>query len=306
MKSAMKRMKTLRCAAVIGAAALLLTGCAKETNLSDRYGEFFKYTFGDDYQFTFARNESDGNHARDYYNLTYRGLSGVMGTREFEIIPYSDGDYSEDFSKEAYYQYQLEELIQEEIIDNGQQQFFDQLLKPNVTKAKQGEISTKLGENGDDGWMIVFPSMLCWTYDEDEASQAVARQMLEAGTGIQVSKTDLKAVLEDERFFLAVSVYLDPEADISDYEQRMRAVLDEMKQITDKPQNYSFVVKQNAPEGSGESGKIIIQEYCILGEQVDYDERKAAYDAKKEDDDIDGYSIRRDARDCLLAKYRNS
>lgn len=67
--------------ALLCAGALLLTGCGRETDLSKRYPDYFKYSFGDGAKFTYQKNDDD-DEDHDSYLLEFTDSTGYTVSYE--------------------------------------------------------------------------------------------------------------------------------------------------------------------------------------------------------------------------------
>ena len=305
----MRTIQRLRTAVSLCAAAavLALSGCAKQTDLSDRFGDYFKYTFGDDYQFSFVEHEenelpSGKKESWDNYNLMYRSVSGSMGAKKVSVFSYKDSEFRDEYTEDAFYTEELETLIGDEVYELTRQALKDQVLTQCFPALQQGQ-NGQLGENGSDGVLLTMTMLIGTAASDDKTEQAIFRKRLEPGTGIRLSSFDLKTALEDETIFTQIVVSLNPEADAAAYTEQLQTAIAKIKGITDKMQNYGFAVKQyQPPESEDQSLKTVWCEYCILGEVLDKD----AIDARKAaSSDPENYTIQSDIRDSLRAKYQS-
>ena len=294
--------KKLFAAAVIGASALMMTACAKKTDLFARYPKIVKHCFGEDCKLTYIRSTKLSAYTTDDYRLEYKDHTGktrVYSEDHFSIIPYDKETDADDYTEEEYYLGELELLAEEQLSTVFSDELFEQMIRSDIPSAYPDGKYIKLGAGGMDGNMLFGIGMLGSVCADDPEFQALGKEMLDADNGIAVCKADLNSIAQDERIRCMISVTLTEGADTAEYQKAFDAFLADFRKIG--PVNYTFVLRgKKAAEDGTINTSVILREDCILGEQIDAEARRAAWT-------YDGdYSIQADTTYSLIEKRKQS
>ncbi|MBR6420997.1 MAG: hypothetical protein IKS42_11735 [Oscillospiraceae bacterium] len=292
----MKRNKT---APALAAAMLLLTGCIgrKETDLSKRYPDYFKYSFGEDSSFKFGEREK-GDPSRDVYYLSYSFPGGVkrdpiLPESRIEIIPYKESVSADKKTEDEYYLSYLELLLEDEVSDIFRLGF-SSLLKPHFDSLAETSVGLlQFGSGSKDGSIFVSVLPLFNVGDKDEACREQAMTLYQPGTGLKICEQTMESLAQNDQLAVTVLVRLSEDADAAAYTAQFEALTEEFLAIN--PQNYSLILKQKTGSGEDETAgsRTLSAAYGILGEPIDYAAHAAAHG--------EGYLLINDMRESWLA-----
>ena len=291
----MKQLKQLGFAAVC-AAVMLLTGCigSHDTDLSKRYPDFFKYTFGSDYSFRFSKHVK-GDYPYDVYYLSYGDKhEPLLPETEVEITPYENSMASADRTEEAYYLSYLEQLVEEEITDIFRLDF-PGIIKPHfgLSLAADSRGIFRFGDGCKDGTILITVLPLFNVDDENESYRALAMPLYQPETGLKICGQSMKSLAQNDQFVVTVLIRLSADVSPSQYTEKFKAVTADYLALN--PQNYTLILKQEGEDGSG--GDKTLDLVCgILGEPIDYEAHAAAHGK--------GYVFVNEVREAWLAKYQ--
>ena len=281
--------KYFRLAAAVGAGALLLTGCAKDTDLSARYGDYMKYCFGADYTFEcFTTDE----HDYDYYNLTYHDSTGKLrttdGSADIMIMPYDKRRSSKtDLSEEDYYANYLDAVVTGQIAGIYEDGLKEKVLKP-CFPSYNPDPKAIIGNLGNASLIVQSKTLFTRSDANDAALPSVAGRLVPE-TGWKVCAADFRSLASDPEWFVTITVTVDDGADPQPYIKQMQDAETRYRAEAQTPQNYSMIVKQKQ---SGDS-EALWRSDSVLGEYVVYER------CKEVDSD---FTPLRDAREKLLTK----
>lgn len=281
---------------------LLLTAClfTRDTDLSKRFPDYFRYTFGEDYSFKFAEREK-GSTPHDIYSLSYSFPGGakrdpILPESSVEIIPYKESVSAEKKTKDEYYLSYLELLIEHEMSDMFRLGFTG-LLKPHFPSLAEtsGGLLT-FGSGKKDGSVYVSVLPLFNVGDKDEACRAQAMTLYQPGTGLQMCKQTMETLAQNDQLAAVVLVSLSEDADAEAYTKEFEALTEEFLALN--PQNYSLILKQKTGSSEDETAgyQTLSAAHGILGEPIDHEARAAAYG--------EGYMLINDMRESWLAKHQ--
>ncbi|MBQ5335208.1 MAG: hypothetical protein J6Z45_04595 [Oscillospiraceae bacterium] len=303
----MKITKAFRLSAAVGA-AVLLTACTKETDLSQRYPEFLQYCFGDRCSIHYEKKAS----SQDRYSIEYwmpfaeggtpdemtvqadDGLYYEVCSRSYGIEPYKKSGYADVCTKEEYYDLQLESLVEEELQNRYCDLMTERIIQPHLAETITEDTesgSYRFGTEGQNGKIILRVAPLI-NYSDPE-SEVIKNELFSPGTGIQICRPDFAQLLQDERLSCILWMGVNPDEDMAAYEEKFRNIAADFRQLGAK--NYTLLLRKGISDGS-----IVFREDCILGEPVDFDARKAAWTGG------DDYTITADQSRCLIEKRKNT
>ena len=267
----MKKRAIIRSALLAASAMFALTGCGtRGTDLSKRYPEFFRYSFGENYTFKFRERYKTGNGTKNtipcdsyLYNYTTENNIWRMGGEGFfSLSPYQSGLHPQEQTEDDYYLGKLEELVQNEIRMIFQAGFSSKIAGPYL--------------GWDYGISDSTESMqpLFSVGDETEEAREAARTLLQPETGVQLCTATTESIVQDDRFYLYLRVRLNPGEDPARYLETMQAAAAEYRSM--HPQNYLFLLNQWADDAEDMSAmKTLFCEYGILGETTEFDPRSS-------------------------------
>ena len=286
----------------VTAAALLLTGCmfSRGTDLSKRYPDYFRYTFGEDYTCKFAEHEK-GDPSRDVYTLSYSFPGGVkrdpiLPESSVEIIPYKESVSADKETEDEYYLSYLELLLEDEVSDIFRLGF-SSLLKPHFDSLAETSVGLlQFGSGSKDGSIFVSVLPLFNVGDKDEACREQAMTLYQPGTGLKICEQTMESLAQNDQLAVTVLVRLSEDADAAAYTAQFEALTEEF--LAFNPQNYSLILTQKTGGGEDETAgsRTLSSAYGILGEPIDFEARAAAHG--------EGYMLINDMRESWLAKHQ--
>ena len=274
----MKHSIRIILAAAVGAGALLLTGCTRDTDLSARYPEFMKYCFGDDYTFEYIPNEEAG-YGYDDYRLTYCDHTGTLRTVQnitTTIEPYKaykkgeNGDYGDVFADaDTYYKSLLVTMVEDILFEQISREFRENVIKPDFpdvdTEANVSELPDGAEYFGAVLQMLPFDAE---SYPNDPKYE-VLYNLTQPGKGYQLCKADLSSTLNSDLWHMTSRLTVPKGKDAAPYVEKMKAAYERFLQMTDHPQNYSFsVVQERVDEDGDETTEQVWNVEVLLGEAV--------------------------------------
>ena len=262
-------MRQRKYLAVCTAAMLLLTGCGgngtkkRETDLSQRYPDYFKYCFGEDAKFSFDSSYK----GLDSYELTYHDHTGVLRERTVTVPQYDPERESANYStKEEYYNSRMISCVADEMERVAWFGFAHDVLEPNLK-----------GHLQDNGFWRCDTEryMLVANFQEIVGEKRVADERLKVGSGWQVCTADWKTVVSDELEYVVISVTISPDADAADYKERFTKVVNEYLTCTDQPKTVNMSLRQTTD--SEHESRVILEKNVVLGTARSTDANARAY-----------------------------
>jgi len=242
----MKHTKFMRM--TVAAAALLLTACAKDTDLSARYAEFMEYCFGDDYTFEYVPN-IEADYEYDDYRLTYRDHTGTLHTVQnimTAIQPYKKYKKEENepafADADEYYSSMLVTLVEDTLQTVISREFRETVIKPEFSDVDtQGAVSEL-----PDGAEYVGAVLQMLPFDAsshpNDPQYEVLYNLTQPGKGYQLCKADLSSTLNSDLWYAFSRLKVPTGKDAAPYVEKMKAAYERFLEMTDHPQNYSFSV----------------------------------------------------------------
>ncbi|MBQ8920958.1 MAG: hypothetical protein IJ060_02210 [Oscillospiraceae bacterium] len=279
--------RRLRLAAALGALLLMLTGCgtkknpegggnlhlseleiqeepaARETDLSQRFADYFQYCFGEDASFSYQETDDSGY---DRYLLEYKDRTGTLRTSEREIQSYRlRGEAEWDMSEDAWYSYDMEALTYwelEAVFLEG----FDSLLEQELG----------VHHSPTDGWeyngevvqIMTAVSTDSYYAPDDAVRERALHAHIAPGTGWQVCNADWKSVAADERMVIRCIVNIAYDADADAYTEKLNRIIEAYEHAGETPQNYHFVLQQNDTADGGGT-HTVTEKGVAFGEEID-------------------------------------
>lgn len=237
----------------------------RETDISKRFPEYFKYCFGEDATYTYLRTDEDDDS--DYYELTYHDHTGALRTREYYTFPYGE-EQAEDYpNAEEYYASEMEYLAQEELARIFEREFSQEVLG----KYLNGHV----GENGyweseTDHVIItrtvgVYIGQTMFLSPDDPVGQRLAHAHIEPGTGWQVCTADWKTLAADEEWYMLFRLRIPEDADAELYSEKLRQIMAEYQSCNEEPQSFSFILVQD----DAESQHTVERISYVMDEEID-------------------------------------
>ena len=285
-------MKNIRqiCTVLLGTGALLLTGCAKDTDLSARYDDFMKYSYGEDYQFEFV--DPDGNAINiDNYKLKFHDHSGRLHTEDVWIFPYSEVNDSEtELSKKEYYDTQAEAVLITSIGNICKDEMEAKVVQPCFPSYEPDMINT--GGDLDGAFMhLVSIPLFSWSEGAKEELSEL-RERLDPQTGWQVCRADLVSVAQNPEWYVAMTLDIDEGVDPAPFLAQMKEAEQRFLEEVQTPQNFAVFVSRK------QNGKTerLYHSFYVFGEKIDAEKRLA---------ENPGYQPLGEAREKQLAKKQS-
>lgn len=295
----MKKRAGIRAALLAASAMFMLTGCGtRGTDLSKRYPEYFRYTFGSDYRFRFAERVK-GDYPYDVYSLTYGDKhEPILPASSIEITPYEHSAASEDLTEEAYYLSYLQSLISNEAADTFRLGF-SSLIKNNfglgLAQASDGIFYFFSDDGSRDGTIYISVLPVFSVDSDDERDVEQAKMLYEPDTGLQICAQSMQSLAQNDQYIVTVLVKLAADVSPVQYKDKFKALVEEYRSVN--PQNYAFILKQDADSENSDGGNGALDlAYGILGEPIDYKAHAEAYGK--------GYMFAKDVRESWRAKYQ--
>ena len=260
----MKYLKPSKCLTAAGI-MLLLTGCARETDLSARFPDYLQYSLGADYK-TELLTDGGGKNP-DKWQFTYHDHTGAeRKTQGFSVSPYDRRSKSfKDWTEEEYYSLRVLQLASWEIADIAYTEVTEEIFKPHFPEFN--------GKNCEDGNLgsaklsIVPMTAIDFAMDTDKDDYAILQTCIAPGTGWQICTADWKTVANSADWYYFVSVDAEEGADAAKYTAQMQDALRDFKEQAGAAQNYTFFVRQM------KDGKPVTvwQENAVLGKLTEGD-----------------------------------
>ena len=275
------------------AAMLLMTGCggSHDTDLSKRYPEFFRYTFGSDYRFKFSEHVK-GDYPYDVYYLSYGDKhEPLLPESRVEITPYENSMASADRTEEEYYLSYLELLVEEEITDIFRLDF-PGIIKPHfgLSLSKDSNGILTFGDGCKDGSILITVLPVFNVDHENAAYRELAAKLYQPDTGLKICAQSMESLAQNDQFIVTVLIRLSADVSPAQYTDKFKAVAEDYLALN--PQNYTLILKQKGEDGSGD--KTLDLACGILGEPIDYEAHAEAHG--------NGYVFADDVREAWLAK----
>ncbi len=283
------------------AAAVLLTGCGgnpgssqninggdlhdqievqevRETDISKRFPEYFKYCFGEDATYTYLRTDEDDDS--DYYELTYHDHTGALRTREYYTFPYGEEQAEVYPNAEEYYAAEMEYLASDEMDNIFRREFSQEVLE----KYLDGHWEEKTGWVSDTESLILLPVVGVYIgqimiLSDDPVGQRLAHAHIEPGTGWQVCTADWKTLASDEQWYLTFSLWIPADSDADAYTEKIHQIIADYQSCKGGPQSFSFSLRQG--DGGSDIHTVNLVTY-IMGEEIDLSEMGEDYHPMKE------------------------
>jgi len=248
----------------------------RETDISKRFPEYFKYCFGADATYTYQRTDSD--RECDVYELTYRDHTGTLRTAESIISRYdpNDSELAERWpTEELYYRADMEDLVWDELNHIFRREFGKEVLEPNL----EGHYLDESDRWDSDTEQIFYSSLPVFFDDglfDHSNGDPVGRRIVEAhtepGTGWQVCTADWKSIVCMEDMWVTVDLIVPEDADTDTYSERMDRIADAFKGCSDQPESGrsgSFLVKQTYDQDGETKYERLYTKQLLFGEETD-------------------------------------
>ena len=249
----------------------------RETDISKRFPEYFKYCFGADATYTYQRTDPDQDC--DVYELTYHDHTGTLRTAESIISRYDPNDSEQaEFwpTEELAYRADMENLVWDELNHIFRREFGKEVLEPNLEGHYLDE-----SDRWDSDTEQIFYSTLPVFYSvgwgkyyskDDPVAQRLVEAHTEPGTGWQVCTADWKSVACMEDMCVTFSLIVSEGADTDAYCERMDRIADAFKSCSDQPESGrsgSFLVKQEYDQDGETKYERLYTKQLLFGEETD-------------------------------------
>ena len=291
MKHPNRRCFAAACAAVM----LLLTGCGnkRETDLSARYPDYFKYSFGDSCRFSYVRTRKTGDVPNDLYQMEYYRADGKLRTVGEDMLVFQtwkDSGYENTCPEDTFYLSELELLVDAEITSIFKTELCLKIFQKYFPFAKLEENNNNISL-GNDGSIMATAATVCSVMSSDPDEAEIARSMYDPENGVCVCKYDLSSVVQDGRYFCMVYMMLKESADTEKYNQPFQDAMAELKALG--VQNLSAFIRQEQSEAAAR--RQVYRVDYMLGTTVPVGELQKD----------DNYSVLGDMRERVIAKYKS-
>ena len=290
-----------RYAAALLAGVLLLTGCGagnsvpdqdsggdlhdmievqkvRETDISKRYPEYFKYCFGEDATYTYL--ESDSENHWDYYELTYHDHTGALRKEENRTAVYGEKEAKKFPTAEEYYAREMEKLAKGQLNQIFKFEFGHEILE----KYLDGHYNDAGHWESDTEQLLLTPVMpvyICQDYlltPDDPVGQRLAHAHIQQGTGWQVCKADWKTIAADEQWYVSILIHISKSADAAAYQEKIRKIMEAYRAAASQPK--SFTIKLNQYDSEDETDSHLVSGYTeVLGEKIGREGKDETYSA---------------------------
>ena len=280
------------------AAAVLLTGCgannsvpdqnsggdlhdmievqeARETDISKRYPEYFKYCFGEDAKFELLDTDEEQN---DHYHLTFHDHTGAERTVNTYIHPYAAEDDKETFPTEQdYYNYQIDELAHCALGEVFENEFDELLLNKRFTVTKTFD-NISLEYDGAhislSGVNIIGVRQTFYLPPDDEVGQRLAMAHIQPQTGWQACTADMKSIAASDEWYCLCVITIDEDADAAAWTEKAKGLCEAYETCIGAPQNYAFHLQQYKKESTDSYSTQLWHKTVILGQEIDTEKER--------------------------------
>lgn len=254
--------------ALLCAAAILLTGCEPErdhygTDFRAQYGDFLRYSLGEDYQITLIRNRQ-GADSEYYSEWTARYTpDGADTPREFRYITYDyvTGNLRAG-SEQQFSEYQLLNAVVREAEHAALQELSDQILS-KYYYVNSFDSAIRIGmEQG----VTVSCRFDYVPTDADKPDPAVTARAVDPESGLQVRSANLQRLVQDENFILCCETEITSDAaDAAHFTEKAEQICADFLRETDAPKNYRFCVTRIRDEESGGNAETLFDRSRLEG-----------------------------------------
>lgn len=263
----------------------LLVSCSDKKEKSERvmdlcevYGDFFDYTFNDNYTIDVinegAWNEGeDDEQAYRLYNISYTHENGMK--RDIEI-------YSREFTEDEKKYYASEQRMMNEevnalciaeIQEACNKEFIDNILSKYIDiEYIEGEGSYKTDEYRCQFSLLTPMYLFNKEYEGYEKGCKIIDSHITPETGYKLSEIDLKTFAADREYYFQFTLSIPPTADAELYIDKMNSIVEDYFAYTGNPLNAQFNLRQG--ELDKVSNDTLFQKTYIMGEEINFDEKK--------------------------------
>lgn len=273
-----KRIFLAACGAAL---MLMMTGCGSAPDLSEQYGDYLRYCFGEDYTFTDQGEvEASGMTAKHrVFKLTYNDVHGnprvndeitsfEYPAEEKDTFPTKQDFYNTEVANYAFREMNL--IAKEEFFADYLSQYFD------CEAPEAGSNPVQLSVGGGEAEVANTFFLPVFLPTNKEPDKSVALGFIQPGTGLQACTADLRSIMQDDRWMMTCSMTLSADADGAAYTQNMQQMAEAFAADTETPQNYLFLLKQRTSDSDEDlSTETLYQECVVFGKPVDLDAKRA-------------------------------
>lgn len=231
-------------------AALLLTACGDKiygADYSARNDAYLRYAFGEDYTLAPADEQDGADDKATYWTLHYQDADGEARDLSIQTYDYekykADGEYA---SEEQFHDYWLLYYAYFAAGETAQRELFRTIVSKyydigGAASICEPEENVSLGCYC--GYALDSPDAALYPY---------VQQALDPQTGLQVRGATLQSIAEDPAVIFHVYVTIrDKDIDAAPYIAAMEQIYADYLSAVRTPENYRFVVSQQA---DGEDG----------------------------------------------------
>ena len=251
-------------AGTVNSTAFSGNGTARETDLSARFPEFMRYSFGDGFSMKYLR--TDEKTGADCYEIRYTDRTGKQRTiRERESAFYSYENRlptDQKRSETEYYDVELAALVENETAAVFKEELEERVLKPSFPA--YDETASNLNKLGSASLTAVIVPLMIYDLSPEEDLPLI-RARYETGTGLQVCNAGLETTGCDENWFLSLVCNVEAGEDAAPIVSQMQEAYKRYAKEAGHPQNVSMIVRQKQDEGLN----TLYRADLVLGEQVD-------------------------------------
>lgn len=263
----------------------LLVSCSDKKEKSERvmdlcevYGDFFDYTFNDNYTIDVinegAWNEGeDDEQAYRLYDISYTRKDGVK--RNIEI-------YSREFTEDEKKYYASEQRMMNEVVNalcNAEiqeacnKEFIDNILSKYIDiEYIENERSYKTDEYRCKFSLLTPMYLFNKEYEGYEKGCKIIDSHITPETGYKLSEIDLKTFAANREYYFQFTLSIPPTADAELYIDKMNSIVEDYFAYTGNPLNAQFNLRQG--ELDKVSNDTLFQKTYIMGEEINFDEKK--------------------------------
>lgn len=255
------------------------TGSERVMDITAVYGDFFDYTFDGDYKITLTEdgvlNEgTDNEQAYNLYNISYTRKDGVK--RNIEI-------YSQEFTEQESKYYASEQRMMNEevnalciaeIQEACNKEFIDNILSKYIDiEYIEDEKSYKTDEYRCQFSLLTPMYLFNKEYEGYEKGCKIIDSHITPETGYKLSEIDLKTFAADREYYFQFTLSISPTADAELYIDKMNSIVEDYFAYTGNPLNAQFNLRQG--ELDKVSNDTLFQKTYIMGEEINFDEKKS-------------------------------
>lgn len=263
----------------------LLVSCSDKKEKSERvmdlcevYGDFFDYTFNDDYTID-ATDEGVWEEGSEYeqayrlYDISYTRKDGVKRNIEIYSREFTEDEKKYYASEQRMMNEEFNALCIAEIQEACNKEFIDNILSKYIDiEYIEGEGSYKTDEYRCQFSLLTPMYLFNKEYEGYEKGCKIIDSHITPETGYKLSEIDLKTFAADREYYFQFTLSIPPTADAELYIDKINSIVEDYFAYTGNPLNAQFNLRQG--ELDKVSNDTLFQKTYIMGEEINFDEKK--------------------------------